>query len=161
VRTAGEKPLIEVFAGGEGDPYERSIRLPMRVQTPRDDLTTLRGQWRTGTPDDRERLFAAADHIRCTSDMTTPCNPPHSFMKPYLRPIGTKTCAGKTAPTSSELRRVMRQTLVDRARNAAPKTSSRHRAARWSISSSMTALPALTAAVVSNRLLSVGAVRFR
>src|SRR6202521_3540989 len=31
----------------------------MNVQAPRDDLTTLLGRWRTGTPDDRERLFAA------------------------------------------------------------------------------------------------------
>jgi RNA polymerase sigma factor (TIGR02999 family) len=31
----------------------------MTGQAPQDDLTTLLGRWRTGTPDDRERLFAA------------------------------------------------------------------------------------------------------
>src|SRR5262245_18916195 len=31
----------------------------MRVKESREDLTTLLGRWRTGTPDDRDRLFEA------------------------------------------------------------------------------------------------------
>ena len=31
----------------------------MSVQAPRDDLTTLLRRWRTGTPEDRDRLLAA------------------------------------------------------------------------------------------------------
>ena len=37
----------------------------MGIQTSRDDLTTLLGRWRTGTPDDRERLFEAVQGELC------------------------------------------------------------------------------------------------
>src|SRR6476620_12317635 len=44
---------------GKAIRFESSIRERMTGQAPRDDLTTLLGRWRTGTPDDRDRLFAA------------------------------------------------------------------------------------------------------
>src|ERR1700680_1125707 len=97
----------------------------MSVQTPRDDLTTLLGRWRTGTPDDRERLLVAVHgELRRTAgaymrrerrDHTL--QPTALVHEAYLRLIRQPdVCWEDRAHFFGIAARVMRQILVDHAR---------------------------------------------
>jgi RNA polymerase sigma-70 factor (ECF subfamily) len=97
----------------------------MRVQAPRDELTTLLGRWRTGTPEDRDRLFAAVHgELRRTAgaymrrerrDHTL--QPTALVHEAYLRLIRDQDmCWEDRAHFFGIAARVMRQILVDHAR---------------------------------------------
>jgi RNA polymerase sigma-70 factor (ECF subfamily) len=97
----------------------------MSVQTPRDDLTTLLGRWRTGTADDRERLLVAVHgELRRTAgaymrrerrDHTL--QPTALVHEAYLRLIREPdVCWEDRAHFFGIAARVMRQILVDHAR---------------------------------------------
>jgi RNA polymerase sigma-70 factor (ECF subfamily) len=97
----------------------------MSVQAPRDELTTLLGRWRTGTPEDRERLFAAVHgELRRTAraykrrerrDHTL--QPTALAHEAYLRLIRDQNvCWEDRAHFFGIAARVMRQILVDHAR---------------------------------------------
>jgi len=97
----------------------------MSVQTPRDDLTTLLGRWRNGTPDDRERLLVAVQgELRRTAgaymrrerrDHTL--QPTALVHEAYLRLIRQPdVCWEDRAHFFGIAARVMRQILVDHAR---------------------------------------------
>jgi RNA polymerase sigma factor (TIGR02999 family) len=97
----------------------------MSVQTPRDDLTTLLGRWRTGTPDDRERLLVAVQgELRRTAgaymrrerrDHTL--QPTALVHEAYLRLIKDQDVRWEDrAHFFGIAARVMRQILVDHAR---------------------------------------------
>jgi RNA polymerase sigma-70 factor (ECF subfamily) len=97
----------------------------MSVQTPRDDLTTLLGRWRTGTPDDRERLLVAVHgELRRTAgaymrrerrDHTL--QPTALVHEAYLRLIKDQDVRWEDrAHFFGIAARVMRQILVDHAR---------------------------------------------
>jgi RNA polymerase sigma factor (TIGR02999 family) len=97
----------------------------MSVQTPRDDLTTLLGRWRTGTPDDRERLLVAVHgELRCTAGAYLQRERRDHTLQPtalvhevYLRLIRQPdVCWEDRAHFFGIAARVMRQILVDHAR---------------------------------------------
>ena len=100
----------------------------MGVQASRDDLTTLLGRWRTGTPDDRERLFEAVQgELRRTAgayrrrergDHTL--QPTALVHEAYLRLIGDQDMRWEDrAHFFGIAARLMRQILVDHARKRA------------------------------------------
>jgi RNA polymerase sigma factor (TIGR02999 family) len=97
----------------------------MSVQTPREGLTTLLGRWRTGTPDDRERLLVAVQgELRRTAgaymrrerrDHTL--QPTALVHEAYLRLIKDQDVRWEDrAHFFGIAARVMRQILVDHAR---------------------------------------------
>src|SRR5580700_10764567 len=97
----------------------------MSVQTPREGLTTLLGRWRTGTPDDRERLLVAVQgELRRTAgaymrrerrDHTL--QPTALVHEAYLRLIRDQDVRWEDrAHFFGIAARVMRQILVDHAR---------------------------------------------
>jgi RNA polymerase sigma-70 factor (ECF subfamily) len=92
----------------------------MSVQTPRDDLTILLGRWRTGTPDDRERLFAAVHgELRRTAGayMHRELQPTALVHEAYLRLIRDQDMRWEERTHFFGIAaRVMRQILVDHAR---------------------------------------------
>jgi RNA polymerase sigma factor (TIGR02999 family) len=100
----------------------------MGVQPSRDDLTTLLGRWRTGTPDDRERLFdavhgelrrtAAAYMRRERVDHTLPATA--LLQEADLRLLKDENVRWEDrAHFVGIAARVMRQILVDHARKRA------------------------------------------
>src|SRR5262245_50646228 len=100
----------------------------MGVQASRDDLTTLLGRWRTGTHDDRERLFqavhgelrriAGAYMRRERGDHTL--QPTALVHEAYLRLIKDRDVRWEDrAHFFGIAARVMRQILVDHARKRA------------------------------------------
>jgi RNA polymerase sigma-70 factor (ECF subfamily) len=56
---------LRLSAERKGDTLGAFNQTPMGLQAARDDLTTLLGRLRTGTPDDRERLLAAVPGELC------------------------------------------------------------------------------------------------
>jgi RNA polymerase sigma factor (TIGR02999 family) len=97
----------------------------MGAQAPRDDLTALLGRWRTGTPDDRERLLAAVHgELRRTAAAYMRRERPEHTLQPtalvneaYLRLIGQRDVRWEhRAHFFGIAARVMRQILVDHAR---------------------------------------------
>ena len=100
----------------------------MGVQASRDDLTTLLGRWRIGTPDDRERLFEAVQgELRRTAgaymrrergDHTL--QPTALVHEAYLRLIRDQDVRWEDrAHFFGIAARLMRQILVDHARKRA------------------------------------------
>jgi RNA polymerase sigma factor (TIGR02999 family) len=119
----------------------------MGVQPSRDDLTTLLGRWRTGTPDDRERLFeavhgelrrtAAAYMRRERIDHTL--QPTALVHEAYLRLIRDEDMRWEDrAHFFGIAARVMRQILVDHARKRA---AGKRKMVRASLSVSLIADP--------------------
>src|ERR1051325_3705869 len=100
----------------------------MGVQASRDDLTTLLGRWRTGTPDDRERLFeavygelrrTAAAYLRRERREHT-LQPTALIHEAYLRLIRNRDVRWEDrAHFFGIAARLMRQILVDHARRRA------------------------------------------
>jgi RNA polymerase sigma factor (TIGR02999 family) len=100
----------------------------MAVQPSRDDLTTLLGRWRTGTPDDRERLFEAVHgELRRTAGAYMKRERGDHTLQPtalvheaYMRLIGDQDVRWEDrAHFFGIAARVMRQILVDHARKRA------------------------------------------
>jgi len=100
----------------------------MTGQAPRDDLTTLLGRWRTGTPDDRDRLFAAVhDELRRTAAaymrrerQEHTLQPPALVNEAYLRLTRAKDVPWEDrSHFFGVAARAMRQILVDHARKHA------------------------------------------
>ncbi|MGH9140821.1 MAG: ECF-type sigma factor [Vicinamibacterales bacterium] len=100
----------------------------MGAQASRDDLTTLLGRWRTGTPDDRERLFEAVQgELRRTAgaymrrergDHTL--QPTALVHEAYLRLIRDEDVRWEDRAHSFVIAaRLKRQILVDHARKRA------------------------------------------
>jgi RNA polymerase sigma factor (TIGR02999 family) len=109
----------------------------MSAQTPRDDVTALLGRWRTGTPDDRERLLAAVyRELRRTAgaymrrerrDHTL--QPTALVHEAYLRLMREHDVRWRDrAHFFGIAARVMRQILVDHARKRGAEKRKRLRA---------------------------------
>jgi len=119
----------------------------MSVQASRDDLTTLLGRWRKGTPDDRERLFEAVQgELRRTAgaymrrergDHTL--QPTALVHEAYLRLIRDEEVRWEDrAHFFGIAARLMRQILVDHARKRA---AGKRRMARAGLSAAQVADP--------------------
>ena len=100
----------------------------MGIQASRDDLTTLLGRWRTGTPGDRERLVEAVQgELRRTAGAYMRRERPDHTLQPtalvheaYLRLIKEEDVRWEDrAHFFGIAARLMRQILVDHARKRA------------------------------------------
>jgi RNA polymerase sigma factor (TIGR02999 family) len=124
MRKAGEKPL-NWRRRGKGDTLTSSISHSMAAQTPRDDLTTLLGRWRGGTPADEERLLDAVHgELRRTAAAYMRRERPDHTLQPtalvneaYIRLTKERDVTWvDRAHFFGIAARVMRQVLVDHAR---------------------------------------------
>jgi RNA polymerase sigma factor (TIGR02999 family) len=150
MREAEENPLIHVVGwSGHGIRYGGPPGHTMGVQESRNDLTALLGRWRTGTPEDRERLFEAVHgELRRTagaymkrerSDHTL--QPTALVHEAYLRLIRDEDVQWEDrAHFFGIAARVMRQVLVDHARKRA---AGKRKVARVDLSASQIADPSV------------------
>jgi RNA polymerase sigma-70 factor, ECF subfamily len=104
---------------------ERSLKSPMTVpEAPGHDLTTLLTRWRNGSPDDRERLFAAVhgELRRTAGAYMRRERPDHTLQPTALVHQALRLVKEQDTPWEDRghffgiVARAMRQILVDHAR---------------------------------------------